>query len=83
MQTINLSNDTSYEAHAVIWEDLSSESRRPMFRAFWAREDESGGCPVVGYCSSGGSWPLIRQVVAEFRRLHPGEPIYRNGRLLK
>lgn len=70
-------------ACAVIWEDLHCE-RSGFYRAYWGDgPDATSGSPVVGYCSPGGSHRLIRQVVAEFRRMYPGEPIYRNGRLCK
>ena len=70
-------------AVVVIWEDGHNE-RSGFFRAFWADSPDSNcGSPVIGYCSPGGSHRTIRQVVAEVRRLYPGEPIYRNGRLIK
>lgn len=66
-----------------IWDDLSSE-RLVAFRAFWTNgPGDTTGCPVVGYCSPGGSWPTIRQAAQEVRRLGYTDPIYRNGRLLK
>ena len=70
------------DAVAVVWEDLNAE-RPGYFRAFWTDSpDGKVGCPVVGYCSKGGSHRTIRQVVAEFKRLHPAEPIFRNGKRL-
>ena len=62
----------------VVWED---QERSGWFRAFWAdAPDASTGSPVIGYCSAGGTHRTIRAVAAEVRRLHPGEPVYRNGR---
>ena len=78
-----ISDGTVWEnAVAVVWEDLNAE-RPGYFRAFWTDSpDGKVGCPVVGYCSKGGSHRTIRQVVAEFKRLHPAEPIFRNGKRL-
>jgi hypothetical protein len=70
-------------AVAVIWSDNHNE-RSGFFRAYWSDSpDGTTGSPVIGYCSPGGSHRTIRQVVAEFRRMHPGEAIYRNGKLIK
>ena len=67
-------------AVVVIWEDLHND-RSGYFRAFWSESpDGTTGSPVIGYCSPGGSHRTIRAVATEVRRLHPGEPIYRNGR---
>ena len=67
-------------AVVVIWEDLHND-RSGYFRAFWSNSpDGTTGSPVIGYCSPGGSHRTIRAVATEVRRLHPGEPIYRNGR---
>ena len=81
-EVVMLSDGTSYTARAEVWDDLHSE-RAVAYRAFWANPADGCGCPVVGYCSPGGSWPTIRQTVSEFRRLYPGQPIYRNGRICK
>ena len=63
----------------VIWEDLHNE-RSGYFRAFWSDSpDGTTGSPVIGLSTGGGSHRTIRAVVEEARRLHPGEPIYRNG----
>lgn len=67
----------------IIWDDLHNE-RAGYFRAFWASSPyATAGSPVIGYCSPGGSHRTISAVVREIRQLHPGEHIYRNGRLLK
>lgn len=64
---------------AVIWEDLHTE-RVGYFRAFWSDSPDGHiGCPVIGYCSPGGSHRTIRAVVAEFKRRYPNELIYRRG----
>lgn len=63
-----------------IWEDLHTE-RHGYFRAFWCDSPTATiGCPVIGYCSSGGSNRTIAATVAEALRLHPDEKVYRNGR---
>ena len=65
-------------AHVEVWEDLHTEGVG-YYRAFWT-EDGSVGCPVIGYCSAGGSHRTVRAVAAEVQRLYPGEPVYRHGR---
>ena len=70
------------ECHIEVWEDLSNQSRSQHYRAFWVAPGSNSGCPVVGHCSPGGSWPTIRQVVAECRKLGYTDPVYRNGRLI-
>lgn len=66
----------------VVWEDLHTE-RSGYFRAFWSDSPEgTTGSPVIGYCSPGGSHRTVKAVAAEVRRLYPGEPVYRNGRLV-
>lgn len=75
----------SNPAHAVIqiWDDLHNE-RPGFFRAFWcASPDATTGSPVIGYCSPGGSHQTVRATATEARRLHPGESIYRNGKLVR
>ncbi len=70
-------------AVAVIWDDLHNE-RAGFVRAFWsAGPDGTTGSPVIGYCSAGGTHRTIRACATEFRRLYPGEAIYRNGREVK
>lgn len=83
-KTCHYSDGSTVEnAVVVVWECHHTESRRTMYRAFWAASpDADTGSPVIGYCSPGGSWPTIRQVVNEVRKLygHANEPCYRNGR---
>lgn len=79
-RTIHLSNNTSYEGRIEIWDDWATEARGNWYRAFWANPDGSGGCPVIGYCSAGGSQRTIRAAAAEARRYYPGEKVFRNGR---
>ncbi len=63
-----------------VWEDLHEE-RSGFFRAFLCDSAEATtGCPVVGYCSPGGSYRTIRRVAWEALKMHPGTPVYRNGR---
>lgn len=83
MATIHYSDGRTVEnAVIVIWDDLHTE-RSGYFRAFWAQSpDASSGSPVIGYCSPGGSHRTIRATAAEVKRLHPYDPIYRNGRLI-
>lgn len=72
-------------AHNVIaiWEDWHVE-RDGYFRAFWTDSPNGHiGCPVIGYCSPGGSHRTIKAAAAEARRLHPDAEIYRNGKLVK
>lgn len=67
----------------VVWEDHHNE-RPGFFRAFWADgPNGTSGCPVIGYCSPGGSHRGIKDVAREVRRLYPGEVVYRNGRPVK
>jgi uncharacterized protein YcsI (UPF0317 family) len=81
MKDLHLSNGTHYPSTVVqIWEDLHSE-RAGYFRAFQCESvDSTCGCPVIGYCSPGGSHKTIRAVVAEVRQHYPNERCYRNGR---
>lgn len=63
-----------------IWNDNNAE-RDGFFRAFHCdAPDSTIGCPVVGYCSPGGSHRTIRAVIAECRKLGYTGPFYRNGR---
>ena len=79
--------DISYSSGAVVrnavvqvWDDNHTE-RSGYYRAFWCDGPHAtSGSPVIGYCSPGGSHRTIRAVVAEVRRLYPGQVIYRNGR---
>lgn len=49
----------------------------------WAASpDATCGSPVLGYCQAGGSHRTIRAVVAEVRKYHPREMVYRNGRVV-
>lgn len=74
---------TVKNAVIVVWEDLNNE-RPGYYRAFWAATPTATtGCPVIGYCSPGGSHKTIKAVAQEALRLHPGETVYRNGRPVK
>lgn len=81
MATINYSDGSQRPSVIAIHEDWHTE-RVGYFRAFWsdAPDGTGNGSPVVGYCSPGGSHSTIRAAVAEALRLHPGEPVFRNGR---
>ena len=81
MEALHLSDGTVHPTTVVqIWEDWHNE-RSGFYRAFQcASIDATSGCPVIGYCSSGGSHRTIRAVVAEVRRLYPNERCYHNGR---
>jgi len=81
LKTLHLSDGTVHHDCVVqIWEDLHSE-RAGFFRAYQCSSiGATSGCPVIGYCSAGGSHRTIRAVVAEVRKFYPGEKCYRNGR---
>jgi hypothetical protein len=80
MRDIHYSDGRTVSSVVVVWDDLHNE-RAGYYRAFWTDgPDGTAGSPVVGYCSPGGSHKTIRAVVAEVRRLYPGETVYRNGR---
>lgn len=82
MKALHLSDGTVHPEPTIvqIWEDLHNE-RAGYFRAFQcASVNATSGCPVIGYCSAGGSHRTIRAVVAEVRKYYPGERCYRNGR---
>lgn len=64
-----------------VWDDMHEE-RAGFFRAFWVQPGTTIGCPVVGYCSSGGSYRTIRAVVREVRKMGYRDPIFRNGRCI-
>jgi hypothetical protein len=83
MTDISYSDGTTIKNAVIqVWDDLSAP-RSGRFRAFWCADKDTGtGCPVVGYCSPGGSHRTIRACVAEVRRLGHKDPIYRNGRLV-
>lgn len=67
----------------VVWEDNHNE-RSGFYRAFWAASpDATTGCPVIGYCSPGGSHRTIKAVAREVQRHYPGETVYRNGKAIK
>jgi hypothetical protein len=84
MRTIAYSDGTARPSVIAVHEDNHTE-RSGYFRAYWSdRPDGTGnGCPVVGYCSPGGSHRTIRATVAEALRLYPGEEVWRNGRRIK
>ncbi len=66
-------------AFLCIWDDMHNE-RPGYFRAFWADSPTSTiGSPAIGYCEAGGSHKTIKACVAEIRKRHPDEPIYRRG----
>ena len=66
-----------------IWDDWHV-GRSGFFRAFVTDGAETSiGCPLIGYCSPGGSHRTIRAAAAEARRVAgPDVRIYRNGREL-
>lgn len=82
---INFSDGSKYvDPIIVIAPDLHSEAA-VAFRAFWTQSlDASTMCPVIGYCSSGGSYREQWRVINEVRRLYPDADIYyENGRKAK
>lgn len=81
MAVINYSDGSSRPSVIDIHEDLHNE-RPGYFRAFWSDKPDGsgGGSPVIGYCSPGGSHRTIRATVAEVKRIHPDEPVFRNGK---
>ena len=65
-----------------IWDDWHTE-RAGFYRAFNCDSgDVTIGCPVIGYCSPGGSHRTIRATINELRRLGYGDDVYRNGKLI-
>jgi hypothetical protein len=80
---VTLSDNTNYTARAEIWEDLSEESTRTLYRAFWVKPGTSCGVPVVGYLTAGASFTTIKACAADFHKRFPGEKIYRNERLVE
>lgn len=80
MATIHNSLGQSKVCHIEVWPDLSVQ--REAYRAYWVAPGETTGCPVVGYCSPGGSHRTIRAAIAECRRLGYSDPVFRNGRLI-
>lgn len=83
MQTTDLPNPFITNTCIQIWDDLHVE-QPGFYRAFWTQDRASDiGSPVVGYCSSGGSHRSVKAAVAEALRLHPGTPVYRNGKRVK
>ena len=81
---ISYSNGATVKNAVIqIWDDLHNE-RAGFYRAFWCDgADGTSGSPVIGYCSPGGSHRTIRAAAVEALRLHPGEQVYRNGKLIK
>lgn len=55
------------------------EERPGFYRAFTTESlDAPTRCPVIGYCSAGGTHRTMTRCVAELRRLrlHTGAPVY-------
>jgi hypothetical protein len=87
MQTpkeINYSNGLVVSDPVIqVWDDLHEE-RSGYYRAFWCDgPDATTGSPIIGYCSSGGSYRSIKDVAREAWRMYPDAKIYRNGREMK
>lgn len=68
----------------VVLIESDNHCERPgFFRAFSAASpDATVMCPLVGYCSPGGSFRTIRACLADTLKREPSAKVYRNGRLL-
>lgn len=82
MKNISYSDGSMVPSVIVIWDDLSNE--KPGYkRAFWTNEPDGNiGSPVIGYCSSNGSYRTIKEVVSDTIKYYPNETIYRNGKIV-
>lgn len=80
-QDIHYSDGSTVPAAVpVIWKDYSVEARGTWYRAYWVNGPHgTSGCPVIGYCSPGGSHQSVKAVAAEVLKYYPGETVYFNG----